>query len=120
MLINQDVFQLEIPMHNSFRMQVADSHCYLESVELHYGFWQSFVGLEYFVKFPSSDKRHHEVKSCLCLEQILHADEKGVVAAEEDVFFETCVLHLLEVKKYVLANRLNRVLFACSIANFFG
>ena len=35
-----------------------------------------------------------------------------MIAAEQDVFLETRVLHLLEVKKHVLSNGLNRILLA--------
>lgn len=99
-------------MHDSFRVQVADSHSYLKSVELHYRFWQAFVGLEYLVEFASTHKRHYEVKPGLRLEQIFHTDEEWVVTAEEDVLLKASVLHLLEIEKDILANRLDCVLFA--------
>ena len=99
-------------MHDSFRVQVADSHSYLQSVKLHYRFWQAFVGLKNLVKFASTHKRHHEVKPGLSLEQIFHSDEEWVFTAEEDVLLKASVLHLLEIKKHILTNRLDCVLFA--------
>lgn len=102
-------------MHDAFGVQVADREADLERVELDNGLWQSLVGFEYFVKFAATDEGHHEVESRLTLEKVVHSAQERVIAAKKDVFFKTCVLHLLEVEEHVLSDGFDRVLFARSI-----
>ena len=74
LLVKEDVLKFEVSVHDSLLVKVANSHANLERVELDDVLWKALVGLEDLVKFTTSDERHHEVESCLALEQILHAN----------------------------------------------
>ena len=96
-------------------MQVSDGQANLKRVELHHWFWKSFVRFKYFVQLATPHERHHKVEAGLTLEEVVHSAEEWVVAAEQDIFFQARVLHLLEVEKHVLSDRLDRVLFTRSV-----
>ena len=51
----------------------------------------------------------------MTLEEGVHSPEGWGGAAEQDIFFQARVLHLLEVEKHVLSDRLDRVLFTRSV-----
>lgn len=97
-------------MHDALSVEVADCHYDLERIELDHGLWQTLLSLENLVQLTATDERHDKVESRLRLEQVLHPNEEGVIATEKNVFFKPSVLHLLEVKKYVLADSLDREL----------
>ena len=82
LLVKEDVLKFEVSVHDSLLVKVANSHANLERVELDDVLRKALVGLEDLVKFTTSDERHHEVESCLALEQILHANQEWMIAAE--------------------------------------
>lgn len=96
-------------------MQVTDSQANLKRVELYYRLWKPFVRLKYFVELATTHERHHKIEACLTLEEVVHTAEEWMVTAEQDIFFQPRVLHLLEVEKNVLSDCLDRVLFTRTV-----
>ena len=92
-------------------MQVSDSQANLKRVELYYRLWKSLVCLKNFVELATAHERHHKIEACLTLEEVVHPAEEWVITAEQDIFFQARVLHLLEVEKNIFSDRLDRVLF---------
>ena len=80
--INQDVLELQITMGNTLRMKVADGQDNLGSVELDNVLWESLLALEHLVQLSSSNEGHDEVQAELRLEEVVHAHQEWVVAAE--------------------------------------
>ena len=96
-------------------MQISDSQANLKRVELYYRLRKSLVRLEYFVQLAATYERHHKIEARLALEEVVHAAEEWMVTAEQDIFFQPRVLHLLEVEKHILSDRLDRVLFTRTV-----
>ena len=56
----------------------------LGDVELDPGFFgEPFVMLEHFVHFSPGYQRHHEVKTFLCIKEVLHGTQKWIIAFEK-------------------------------------
>lgn len=109
-LINQDVLQLEIPVHNSFAVQFADCQNDLHCVELDCALLKALLSLENFVELATLNERHHEVEARLRLEQELHAYEKGVICRKQNLFFKHCRLNLICLYQYILPDNFHGVL----------
>ena len=62
-IINHDVFQLEISMHNTFLVEFSDSQCNLYSVELDNVLGKALLFLENLVQLTTTDERHYKVES---------------------------------------------------------
>lgn len=103
-------------MHDALRMQVADRHHYLESVELHNLLAQSLACLEDLVKLSSSNERHHKVETGRRLEQVLHADKEWMLTAKENVLLQLRVLDLVVLNQDVFPDRLDRILILVKLA----
>ena len=96
-------------MSDSLRVQVANSQSDLSCVEFHHILRESFLGLEDFVEFSSADEGHDEVETERALEQVVHAHEERVVAGEQDILLQLCVINLVEFQQDILSNTLNGV-----------
>lgn len=66
-------------MSDSLGVKISDRLSNLCSVELDNVFRETFLALEYLVKFTSSYEWHHKVETKLGLEEIVHPDKEGVV-----------------------------------------
>ena len=62
------------------------------------------------VKLTAPHKWHNKVKTLRRLEKMLHANEEGMIATEQDVFLKFCVLYLFEIQQYIFPDCLNRPL----------
>lgn len=110
-LIDEHVFKLEVTVHDSLAVQVADSHRNLHGVKRDNGLGQSLSCLEHLVELSAADEGHHEVEPSLRLEQIVHAAEERVVTAKQDILLKLRVLDLVVLDENVLADNLDCVLF---------
>ena len=72
-------------MHDSFRVKVADGEADLEGVKFDHRFWKTLICLKNFVQLTTPYEGHHEVKSGLRLEQIVHAAQEWMIATEQNV-----------------------------------
>ena len=108
-LIKQDVFEFEISMNDRHLMQVPNSHHKLCRIKPNTLFLEPLSLFHDFVKLTASNKRHHEVKSVVILEDIVHIDEERMVHLDHDLFFEECALNLLIFNENVLSDGLNGV-----------
>lgn len=104
-------------MHDAFAVQISYRHCDLNCIKLDNWFGKSFPGLEDLVEFSTSDEWHDEVKSSWRLEQVLHTDEEGMFAAEQNIFLELGVLHLVVLYKDIFSDNLNGVLLTVNLAS---
>ena len=77
-------------------MKISNRHCNLSSIKLNYILCKTFFRLENFVKFTSSDKGHHKVKSKLTLKQIIHSDKEGVITREQNIFLQFSISDLIK------------------------
>jgi hypothetical protein len=77
---------------------------------------KSLARLENLVKFSSANEGHNKVKPGRRLEQVLHADEEGMLAAEQNVFLQLRVLHLVVLNQHVFPDRLDGVLLLVKLA----
>ena len=111
--VNHDIFKLQIPVHDIFRMQLTDGDNYLRSVEFDHFFRESFLLLEDLIKFTAINEGHDEVKTCIRLEHVFHAAKELVVSFEQDVLFERRRLDLIVLYQHVLSDSLDRVFFTC-------
>jgi len=60
--VNQDIFQLQVSVHDSLVVEVADSQNNLSRVKFNYWLGKSLLRPENFVKLTALNERHHEVK----------------------------------------------------------
>lgn len=81
-LVDQDVFKLEVSVHNALGMEIADGEADLEGVELDGLLRQPLLCLEDLVELTTTYERHDEVEALGRLEEILHTDEEWMVTAE--------------------------------------
>ena len=93
-------------------MEIADSKTNLGGIKSDGIFWESFARLEYFIEFAAADEWHYEVETSRRLEEIVHADEKRMVARKKDVFLQLSVLNLLKIQQNVFTDRLYCVLLS--------
>ena len=90
-------------------MKVADSKNYLGSVELDDVLWEPLLALEHLVQLSSSNEGHDEVQAELRLEEVVHAHQEWVVAAEQYVLLQLGVVHLIILEEHILSDGLDRV-----------
>lgn len=79
-MVNEDVLKLEISVSNSLSVEITNGHCNLGCVEFDNIFREPLLALEDLVQLSSLDEGHHEVETKLRLEEVVHANEEGVVA----------------------------------------
>ena len=109
-LVHKDILELQVSMHDSFLVQVSDSHANLRSVKPDNFLWKAFVLFEHLVQFTTLDERHHKVQPLCRLKQILHSHEEGVLATEQNVLLKLSVLDLIVVNQHVFTDYLYCVL----------
>jgi len=94
---------------NAVFVEIAEAYCDLGANELDDVFLEAAVGVEMVVEVAPSDVVEEEVKAEFVLEDIVHAQNEGVVGLEEDVFLVFSVLDLVLVDQHVLVYSLHRV-----------
>ena len=107
--VDQNVLELEIPMHNSLLMEIAESECNLCCVKLNFILSKSPLCFEEPIELSSSDEGHHKEEPEVRHEQVLHAHQELVLALEHDVFLKLCVLYLVVLNQNVFSDHLDRV-----------
>jgi hypothetical protein len=85
--IHQNIFKLEISVHDTLAVQVPNCKRYLSSVEFYNFLTQTLLCFKNFVELSTFDEGHHKVEPCLRLEEIVHSDKEGVITAEKNIFF---------------------------------
>ena len=92
---------------------MTKSHYNLCSKKFDVFFRESFDLTKYFEKISTLDKRHDHIESLetsrLTLKQIVHIDNKGVVAIEHDIFFDCLPVDTIILVKLLLLNRFDGV-----------
>ena len=66
-------------------MKVADGEADLEGVKFDHRLRKTLICLKNFVQLTTSYEGHHEVKSGLRLEQIVHAAQEWMIATEQNI-----------------------------------
>lgn len=89
-------------MSDTLYVKVADGHYDLCSIELYDILREPFLTLEHLIEFTSFHEWHYEVEAELRLEQIVHSDQKRVVAGEQYVFLKLGIVNLIVLKEDVL------------------
>lgn len=108
-LINQDVFEFEVPMDDSFGVEVPDRNDHLRRIEHHCLFIKSLLLQEYLVKFTASNEGHHKIEAQFVLEKVLHANEEGMACLKQDLLLKCNSANLIGLNKYILSYRLDGV-----------
>lgn len=90
-------------------MELTNCQYDLSSVELHDIFRESFLSLKDFIKLATSDEGHHEVKTGLTLEEVVHANEEWMIGFEHNIFLEHGGLHLVVFNQNVFSDGFDRV-----------
>ena len=62
------------------------------------------VVMEYSVQLATLDERHDEVEAHLCLEEVLHPTEEGMVELEKDVFFKSDLVYDFLIDNLIFSN----------------
>jgi len=92
-------------------MKIAYRKSDLSCVESDNFLGKTFLGFENFVKLASLNEWHHEVKTCVWLEKVVHAYKEGVVATKKNVFFKLSILDLVVLYQDVLPDGFDSVCF---------
>ena len=108
-LVDKDVFQLQIAVNDALGMQVPDRHRQLGRVEPDSLLVEPLLLLVNFVQLTASNEGHDEIEPELVLEEELHADQEGVVALEHDVLLEESALDLVHLNQHIFPDRLDGV-----------
>ena len=87
LVINQDIFWLEVPVEDTLAVHVLKGKYDLCGVELGPGLLKAIpvILVQVVEKFSSVDKFHHHVKVVLILKSILKAHNERVVEHRQDV-----------------------------------
>ena len=72
-LIQQDVFRLQVSMYDLVSMKIAKCSSYLGCYELHDIFRESLVYIEMVIQVTTSNVLQEEIDSVLILEYKVHA-----------------------------------------------
>ena len=83
--IKQYILQLKISVHYVTIMEVLQPKDQLHTVELNLSFGEFFGLLEYFCQLAASYKRHHEVKSYFCREEVENFGEKLIFGIDKNL-----------------------------------
>lgn len=102
-------------MHYSFAVQVPNSQYNLGSIEFHYVLLKPLLRFKYLVELPALNKRHNKVKSFWSLEQVVHANQKWMVATKQNVLLKLRVLDLVVFNQHILSYYFNRKLLSLVI-----
>ena len=79
-------------MHNPLLMQLADSDHNLCNVELDDRLAEVSMISEDLIELTTFYKWHHEVKPLICLEEVLHPAQEGVMGFKQYLLFVQCFL----------------------------
>lgn len=85
--IHQNIFKLEISVHDALAVEVPNCKRNLGSVKLYNFLTQTLLCFKNFVELSTFNEGHHKVEPCLRLEEIVHSDKERVITAEKNVFF---------------------------------
>ena len=107
--IDEDIFQLEISVHDTLRVEVADCQDNLQRIEPDHWLRQTLLHLEDLVELASFDKRHDEVETLRGLEQVVHTTQEGMITSEENVLLQLGILDLLVIEQDILTDCLDGV-----------
>jgi len=100
-------------MNNIFVMQVANGHNNLGSIESHNSFIESLLSFVYFIEFTTSYERHYEVKACVVLENVVHANKIGMVSLKQYFLLQKCILNLIGLNQIIFSNCFDGKHFFC-------
>ena len=95
-------------------MQLSDSDHYLCDVELDDWLMEVSMISEDLIELTTFNERHHEVKPLICLEEVLHAAEEGVMGFKQYLLFVKCFLKNFVVDNLIFTDCFYRVLFTCA------
>ena len=80
-------------MYDTFLVQVSDSHCKLNSVEL-CSLLRKFTFYHVCEKISTSDKRHYEVDSLVVLEVSYQTNMELMVSLQHNILFQLGLIYL--------------------------
>lgn len=90
-------------------VEITQGQHHLSGDELDDVFREAFVLEVDLVELAATDEGHDEVEAELVLEEVVHADEEGVLQVHHDVHLRRRVFDLLLLDQDVFADGLDRI-----------
>ena len=109
-LVQQDVLQFQVAVHNPPFVQISQGNDDLRRDELDGAFWEDAVLLDVeFVEFDAANERHHVVEALFVLKQVLHATKERVLAFEHNIFLLGSFVDHFRTEQHVFAQNFDCV-----------
>lgn len=110
--IHKNVLGFKISIDNVLFMQMSDGNSDLCGIETGSILCETGGCPQMHEQFTASHESHNEENLRLCLEDVMHANQEGMIGLHQNLFLELRGLHLIVVENDVLPQRFHRINFS--------